>query len=84
MTCKECRWWRRGHFQTAANGSIEIIEDNEPFGMCLHQKIQSDYVIGWTHQPHKRTQDSIEAECDECRAILHVGPDFGCIHFEAK
>jgi hypothetical protein len=86
MNCKNCKHFTYGHFEHYLPDASKIVKSgNEKTGMCLHPKINSDYVESWTGRDHAEDiMDGLYADCDENRGHLHVGPDFGCIHFEIK
>lgn len=59
--------------------------DSSRSGVCYNIKIASDYVEGWEGRnaaPDEPCNDGLTATCDEGRAHLSLGKDFGCIHFE--
>lgn len=58
-------------------------DSKSEFGICLHPSIGSDYTNGWLGREDRMT-DGVYAGCDEERAGLEVGQDFGCIHFQDK
>lgn len=61
------------------------IEDR--FGLCLHEKVSSDYVNDWLNRGLNDSTDSIYAGdeyASDNGAGLRVGEDFGCIHHEEK
>ena len=72
ITCKECKFWRRGDIWTA-------LED-ERFGSCRCPKlVYADTVY------NKRTSDMlIYQDYEGFEASFDTGEDFGCIHGEAK
>jgi len=87
MKCINCKFFRMGYFEHNADGSetIFIDSDKEDLGICLHEKIGSDYKDGWLRTKTKiPPNDGIYATCDEERAELSVGKNFGCIHYELK
>lgn len=88
--CLNCKHFANGHFEH--NESVfhpekgcRIVEsDNADFGVCLHEKIGSDYVDDWLDRSSCDHIDGMRATCDEGRGHLMVGKDFGCVHFEPK
>lgn len=88
MTCKECKYWNRGgyfeHDKVDWDKHILKTDETSQFGLCLHEKISSDYVVGWLKRSGEKFTDGIWADCDENRGAVETGQDFGCIHFEAK
>lgn len=72
------------------NGPIICHRNNgQNCGLCLHPSVTSDgrnsWLIDededWSKEP-KTPEDGVYAGCDERRAFLYVGENFGCIHFE--
>lgn len=54
-------------------------------GICLHPVLRDCCTDSWlcrTSRPKPR--NGVFADCDEHRAFLTIGENFGCIHFEAK
>lgn len=60
-----------------------LLDSKSKMGLCLHPSLGSDYVDDWLSRkmPEKRT-DGVYAGCDENRASLNTGEDFGCVHFQ--
>lgn len=84
MICKNCKYFKKGHFKHSSEGPI-IFEEESSTGMCLHLKICSDYVDDWLgRETETPINDGVYANCDENRGHLIVGEHFGCIHFEKK
>lgn len=83
--CANCKFFRMGWFKHTENGFvIEEVDDVED-GMCLHPKIGSDTKDSWLKTNTETPPiDGIYASCDEERGHLHVGKNFGCIHFTNK
>lgn len=88
MNCKDCKYWRRGGYFTHGDGwGIGILkqDENSKEGLCLHPSMSSDYIDGWLKRDRSREiNDGVIAGCDEDRADLQVGENFGCVHFEQK
>ena len=70
-TCKDCKWW-------APNYSGKDAPMDGPFA-CRHPKLDhpDSELWDWCNP-----QDM--AAADDGPAMILTGPDFGCIHFEAK
>lgn len=89
MRCANCKFFKMGYFEHNISvfqpeGGCHLEEsDNPELGICLHEKIVSDYKDGWLKTNTKTPpDDGIYATCDEGRGHLIVGKNFGCIHFE--
>lgn len=53
------------------------------FGICRNPKLMSDSVISWEGRKFlEHNYDGVMANCDEERAHLSVGCNFGCIHHQ--
>jgi hypothetical protein len=86
--CANCKFFKNGYFVHNDHSDPEQgcrIEkfSKADYGMCMNEKIGSDYKDGWlgtsTQIP---PDDGVFACCDEDRGCLWVGKSFGCIHFE--
>jgi hypothetical protein len=82
MRCHNCKYFTTYKF--THRNLIEIEDDGSDFGVCLHEKIYSDGVGSYMKRAYPTSKDAIVSTCDEERAGLDVGRDFGCIHFENK
>lgn len=82
MRCASCKFFTTGHFVHNTN----VIENTEKtdYGICLNEKISSDYVDDWMKRKVEKTTDGIYSTCDEGRGHLEVGKDFGCIHWHGE
>lgn len=62
--------------------------EDQRFGLCLHPSMRSDcgdsWIYGGDNPLPADHDDGVRAECDETRAWLHTGQNFGCIHFYPK
>jgi len=88
--CKNCVYFRLGCYFKNNYGTdsdlhyLELTDevDDKKHGICLNEKVGCDYVDHWTKRlERKPDSDWIYASCDEERAFLSVGKDFGCIHW---
>lgn len=84
MNCRNCKHFGQGVFRHGANGPVIEPVPNMQWGVCLHPKVASEYVIDWLHREKQSepVSDGLLASCDEGRGDIQVGPNFGCIHFE--
>jgi hypothetical protein len=82
MNCHNCKYFTTSSF--THKHPIIVEDDGSDFGICLHEKIYSDSVGEWLKRDYPAAKDTIVATCDEERAGLDIGRDFGCIHFENK
>lgn len=86
-TCKNCRYFMEQDCFVPKHyieqfPEIYALKGNEISGFCANPKIQSDSIDVEKYEFEIR--DGLVATCDEQRAILRVGKDFGCIHFDRK
>ena len=86
MRCINCKFFNLGYFGHNPDGSKFIESDKLGGGICLNPKIGScDVKDSWLEtNTQLPPDDGIYASCDEDRASLFVGKNFGCIHFELK
>jgi hypothetical protein len=86
--CKDCKYYRIGHFDYNDNKEKVFIDtdiaDIRSYTICFNDKISSDSIDKWFNRAIGEREDGVYAECDEERAWLHIGKNFGCIHFEQK
>jgi len=93
MKCKDCKYfvlggnwtWKDSVFNQEAGKVVVINKHEKDFGMCMHNKVRSDYIDGWMDRDSEElTNDSIYAGSNENRGHLEVGKNFGCIYFKEK
>lgn len=89
MRCASCKYFTTGYFVHNTNVfhpedgcHIENSEEKN-YGICLNQKVSSDYVDAWMKRPGDKSTDGIYATSDEGRGYLEVGKNFGCIHWHS-
>jgi len=68
--CKNCRWWGAN-----SQSSDEPLDISHP---CEHEKVGSD--------SDEQFPDGCGgfSEGSKYNEVIFTGPDFGCVHFEAK
>lgn len=73
-TCKECKWW-------------DAIGEDDEREYPLHRRCQNPKFVERCPNPYVSDEpdpgDSM-IYCYEEGGAFYPGPDFGCIHFEAK
>jgi hypothetical protein len=70
-TCKNCRY---------STADVEYTSwEKAGYLVCLHPK----WIKGYGIQKDQLPSDGVHVEDDEDWGF-RVGPDFGCVHFEAK
>lgn len=89
MRCQSCK-----HFDQRETVEIGYQVDDQGrakrnavtgWGFCASPKIlRYDGIDENTGEDLTTSNDQAFACCDEYRAFLYVGPDFGCIHWEKK
>lgn len=96
MRCKDCMYFILGGYwcREEYGGDAEIVlrygdkqirrrREEKDFGICVHDNVRSDINDSWFgREGVKLKDDSIMANCDEDRAALDVGKNFGCIYFK--
>ena len=74
-----------GEVVGATSGGRTIIcriDPEEKSGLCLHPALSSDGTDSWLNRESRGTRsDGVHASCDDYRATLETGEDFGCVHF---
>lgn len=90
MRCASCKYFSTGNF--THNTDVFHSEDGcriendvaeKDYGICLNEKVSSDYVDDWMKRKVDKSSDGIYATCDEGRGHLEVGKDFGCVHWHS-
>lgn len=79
MNCKNCKYFRPN---TETNIDAYEVEACVGYGSCLNPKIIDDCKSSYLPEIPAPDTQCLVANCDENRAFIYVGENFGCIHFD--
>ena len=87
MHCSTCKWWSgQPHFLEYKG---EIIVDNNPRPLRPHMPCGCPKIVdvsraNWDQCDKLPLDIAWYSDREDYGAIFRTGPDFGCVHWEAK